>query len=84
MPTSWMRLSCDSACRNGTSSWQGMHHEAHTFTSVTLSLKVASVSPGTGLPSRVRPSIGGRSVFGIGLPISAEGRSDGSPSCRPT
>ena len=72
-------MSFDSASRNGTSSWQGTHHEAQTFTSVTASLKVASVRPGTGLPSRVSSGSGGRSVGGIGWPISAEGMREGSP-----
>src|SRR5215471_1595748 len=80
MPTSWIRLSLDNCSRNGASSWQGTHHEAHTFNSVTAPWKVALLRPGIGLPSRSSPGIAGRSNVGTGWPISAEGSREGSPA----
>src|SRR5215471_13516261 len=80
MPTSWIRLSRDNCSRNGASSWQGTHHEAHTFNRVTAPWKVALLRPGIGLPSRSSPGIAGRSKVGTGWPISAEGSREGSPA----
>ena len=68
-----MRLSSASFISSGASSWQGTHHDAQTLTSVTAPLKSALAMPGTGVPSRVRPSSGGRLVAGTGRPISADG-----------
>src|SRR5215470_16394493 len=75
-----MRLSRDNCSRNGASSWQGTHHEAHTFNRVTAPWKVALLRPGIGLPSRSSPGIAGRSNVGTGWPISADGSREGSPA----
>jgi hypothetical protein len=74
MPTRRMRVSPARSSRNGASSWQGKHHDAHTLTRVTCPRKSAAVIPGIGLPSRSRPATGGRSISGAGLPD--QGRRD--------
>src|SRR5947209_18412187 len=79
MPTSCSRLSRPRAISSGASSWQGMHHDAQTLTTLTWPLKIAGSSPGTEVPPLVRPSNGGNAVCGAGWPINADGIREGSP-----
>ncbi len=79
-----MRLSLPSASSSGASSWQGTHHDAQTFTRLTLPANVALLRPGTALPFTSSPGTGGSSVGGTGLPISADGSREGSPAPSPT
>jgi len=71
----------DNAISIGCSSRQGTHQEANTFRSVGSPwASAALLKPATGAPSSpFRPSSGGRVKSGTGLPMSAEGRRDGSP-----
>src|SRR5665647_2616147 len=59
-----MRLSLDSLSRNGTSSAQGTHHDAQTFTRVTEPAKVALLRPGIALPSRSSPGLSNATFTG--------------------
>src|SRR3984957_421640 len=79
MPITCSRLSLPSSVNSGASSWQGMHHEAQTLTTLTLPLNTAGSSPGTCAPPLTRPSSGGSAVCGAGWPIKAEGMFEGSP-----
>ena len=77
MPGSWL-----SASSRGCSTWHSTHHEANTLTMVGSPwARSAAAKPGTAVPSAIRPSIAGRLKSGTGLPISAEGRREGSPPC---
>src|ERR1700737_49680 len=78
MPTSCSRLSLPNPVKRGALSWHGTHHDAQTLTTLTLPLKTAGSSPGTGAPLLTRPSSGGSAVCGAGRPIRAEGIFDGS------
>src|ERR1700690_2475405 len=79
MPTSCSRLSLPSSVKSGASSWQGMHQDAQTLTTLTLPLNTAGSSPGTCAPPVERPASGGSAVCGAGWPIKAEGIFEGSP-----
>ena len=72
-------LSLASAVSSGASSWHGTHQDAQTLTTLTLPLKSAGSSPGTGAPLWTRPSSGGSAVCGAGRPIRADGIFEGSP-----
>src|ERR1700675_774941 len=79
MPITCSRLSLPTSTSSGASSWQGTHHGAQTLTTLTLPLKTAGSSPGTGAPPANRPASGGNAVCGAGWPIKAEGIREGSP-----